>query len=164
MQNYVNEEKRERYFRYYQHYISFFPLVETVNTTIWIFNDSQGGIFFSLSWPQRIFISTSNKVRRNIFVSARMEEEKGASNAQILWSACQALARAVKIMSPDVTIRPLEHEIKAVSKAARKCLDWLNLIFDKITSLILRNSMVMRNPDNTRFAVPLSFFPIDNLY
>ncbi|XP_011262287.2 LOW QUALITY PROTEIN: MICOS complex subunit Mic60 [Camponotus floridanus] len=53
-------------------------------------------------------------------LKARMEEEKGASNAQILWSACQALARAVKIAAPDVTIRPLEPEIKAVSKAAPK--------------------------------------------
>lgn len=51
-----------------------------------------------------------------------MEEEKDVSNAQILWSACQALARAMKAAS-DVTIKPLEPEIKAVSKAARKCLN-----------------------------------------
>ncbi|XP_076166732.1 inner membrane mitochondrial protein mitofilin isoform X2 [Ptiloglossa arizonensis] len=54
----------------------------------------------------------------------RMEEERGASNAQILWSACQALARAVKSAPPgahaEVVIRPLEQEIKAVTKAAPK--------------------------------------------
>nr|XP_012220441.1 PREDICTED: MICOS complex subunit Mic60 isoform X4 [Linepithema humile] len=57
-------------------------------------------------------------------LKARMEEEKGASNAQILWSACQALARAVKVAPPgapkDKAIRPLEPEIKAVCKAAPK--------------------------------------------
>lgn len=59
-----------------------------------------------------------------VSVSVRMEEERGASNAQILWSACQALARAVKSAPPgahaEVVIRPLEQEIKAVTKAARK--------------------------------------------
>lgn len=56
-----------------------------------------------------------------------MEEEKGASNSQILWSACQALARAVKVAPPgapkDKAIRPLEPEIKAVCKAARMYRD-----------------------------------------
>lgn len=56
-----------------------------------------------------------------------MEEEKGASNVQILWAACQALARTVKIAPSgalkDKAIKPLEPEIKAVSKAARKSLD-----------------------------------------
>jgi len=60
-------------------------------------------------------------------VLARMEEEKGASNVQILWAACQALARTVKIAPPgvpkDKAIKPLEPEIKAVSKAARMYLD-----------------------------------------
>jgi len=53
-----------------------------------------------------------------------MEEKKGASNAQILWSACQALSRAVKITPPgtpkDELIRPLESEIQAIYKAARE--------------------------------------------
>ncbi|XP_054001785.1 MICOS complex subunit Mic60 isoform X6 [Hylaeus anthracinus] len=57
-------------------------------------------------------------------LKARTEEERGASNAQILWSACQALARAVKSASPGASlnkaIRPLEPEIKAVTKAAPK--------------------------------------------
>ncbi|XP_032685600.1 MICOS complex subunit Mic60 [Odontomachus brunneus] len=57
-------------------------------------------------------------------LKARMEEEKGLSNVQILWSACQALSRAVKIGPPstptDKVIRPLEPEINAVSKAASK--------------------------------------------
>lgn len=61
-----------------------------------------------------------------------MEEEKGASNAQILWSACQVLARAVKVVSPDAStdkgIRPLEPEIKAISKVARKYLDRVSYI------------------------------------
>ncbi|XP_071867195.1 inner membrane mitochondrial protein mitofilin isoform X5 [Bombus fervidus] len=57
-------------------------------------------------------------------LKARMEEERGASNAQILWSACQALARAVKSAPAgapvEEAIRPLEPEIKAVTKAAPK--------------------------------------------
>ncbi|XP_024887552.1 MICOS complex subunit Mic60 isoform X4 [Temnothorax curvispinosus] len=57
-------------------------------------------------------------------LKARMEEEKGASNVQILWAACQALARTVKAAPPgalkDKAIKPLEPEIKAVSKAAPK--------------------------------------------
>ncbi|CAL7937897.1 unnamed protein product [Xylocopa violacea] len=57
-------------------------------------------------------------------LKARMEEERGASNAQILWSACQALARAVKSAPAGArvedTIRPLEPEIRAVTKAAPK--------------------------------------------
>ncbi|KOC61000.1 Putative mitochondrial inner membrane protein [Habropoda laboriosa] len=57
-------------------------------------------------------------------LKARMEEERGASNAQILWSACQALARAVKSAPSgapiEEVIRPLEPEIKAVTKAAPK--------------------------------------------
>ncbi|XP_015186370.1 PREDICTED: MICOS complex subunit Mic60 isoform X2 [Polistes dominula] len=58
-------------------------------------------------------------------LKARIEEEKGASNAQLLWSACMALARAVKITSKgsssnESTIRPLEPEIKAIAKAASK--------------------------------------------
>lgn len=56
-------------------------------------------------------------------LKARMEEEKGASNAQLLWSACMALSRAVKATSHDSSsskpvIRPLEPEIKAISKVA----------------------------------------------
>jgi hypothetical protein len=55
-----------------------------------------------------------------------MEEKKGASNAQILWSACQALSRAVKVTPPgtpkDELIRPLESEIQAIYKAAREHL------------------------------------------
>ncbi|XP_029034673.1 MICOS complex subunit Mic60 isoform X4 [Osmia bicornis bicornis] len=57
-------------------------------------------------------------------LKARLEEEKAASNAQILWSACLALARAIKnapVGAPiEEVIRPLEPEIKAVTKAAPK--------------------------------------------
>ncbi|XP_050449745.1 MICOS complex subunit Mic60 isoform X2 [Cataglyphis hispanica] len=52
-------------------------------------------------------------------LKARMEEEKDVSNAQVLWSACQALARAIKTVS-DMKLKPLEPEIKAISKAAPK--------------------------------------------
>lgn len=42
----------------------------------------------------------------------------------MLWAACQALGRAVKVAlpgaSPDKPVRPLEPEIKAVTKAARE--------------------------------------------
>ncbi|XP_017878174.1 MICOS complex subunit Mic60 isoform X4 [Ceratina calcarata] len=57
-------------------------------------------------------------------LKARLEEERGASHAQLLWSACQTLARAVKSASPgtpiDEAIRPLEPEIRAIAKAAPK--------------------------------------------
>ncbi|XP_025989548.2 MICOS complex subunit Mic60 isoform X3 [Solenopsis invicta] len=59
-----------------------------------------------------------------VALKTRLEEEKGASNVQILWAACQALARTVKIAPlgapKDKAIKPLEPEIKAVSKAAPK--------------------------------------------
>lgn len=54
----------------------------------------------------------------------RLSEEKGACDAQVLWAACQALSRAIKVSSPGTSsnesIRPLEAEIKAVAKVARK--------------------------------------------
>ncbi|XP_018313439.1 MICOS complex subunit Mic60 isoform X1 [Mycetomoellerius zeteki] len=57
-------------------------------------------------------------------LKARMEEEKGASNVQILWATCQALARTVKAVQSgalkDKVIKPLEPEIKAICKAAPK--------------------------------------------
>ncbi|XP_070519400.1 MICOS complex subunit Mic60 isoform X5 [Cardiocondyla obscurior] len=57
-------------------------------------------------------------------LKARIEEEKGASNVQILWAACQALARTVRVAplgaAKDKAIKPLEPEIKAVCKAAPK--------------------------------------------
>lgn len=77
-----------------------------------------------------------------LFVSARMEEERGASNAQILWSACQALARAVKSAPAGVAvgevIRPLEPEIKAVTKAARKHSIYFLIIY--VPSFDVNNS------------------------
>ncbi|XP_012281566.1 MICOS complex subunit Mic60 isoform X1 [Orussus abietinus] len=57
-------------------------------------------------------------------LKARLDEERSACDAQMLWAACQALARAVKVAppgaTPDKAIRPLEPEINAVSKAAPK--------------------------------------------
>ncbi|XP_076759351.1 inner membrane mitochondrial protein mitofilin isoform X4 [Xylocopa sonorina] len=57
-------------------------------------------------------------------LNERKEEEEKASSAQILWSACLALARAVKSAPAGARvediIRPLEPEIKAVTKAAPK--------------------------------------------
>ncbi|KAG5317823.1 MIC60 protein, partial [Pseudoatta argentina] len=56
-------------------------------------------------------------------LKARVEEEKGASNVQILWATCQALARTVKVIHSDAkdkVITPLEPEIKAIFKAAPK--------------------------------------------
>ncbi|XP_015110456.1 MICOS complex subunit Mic60 [Diachasma alloeum] len=54
----------------------------------------------------------------------RLSEEKGACDAQMLWAACQALGRAIKVAPPgapsDKPVRPLEAEINAVSKVAPK--------------------------------------------
>ncbi|XP_063993152.1 MICOS complex subunit Mic60 isoform X2 [Diachasmimorpha longicaudata] len=54
----------------------------------------------------------------------RLSEEKGACDAQMLWAACQALGRAMKVAPPgapaDKPVRPLEAEINAVSKVAPK--------------------------------------------
>ena len=56
--------------------------------------------------------------------TVRLNEEKGACDAQMLWAACQALSRAVKVAPPGATlekaVRPLEPEIKAVYKVARE--------------------------------------------
>ncbi|XP_043276509.1 MICOS complex subunit Mic60 isoform X2 [Venturia canescens] len=57
-------------------------------------------------------------------LAVRLNEEKGACDAQMLWAACQALARAIKVAPPGATadkaVRPLEPEIKAVYKVAPK--------------------------------------------
>ncbi|KAG8035538.1 hypothetical protein G9C98_006991 [Cotesia typhae] len=54
----------------------------------------------------------------------RLSEEKGACEVQVLWAACQALARAVKAtphsILDDQPLRPLELEIKAVEHMARR--------------------------------------------
>ncbi|XP_076395389.1 inner membrane mitochondrial protein mitofilin isoform X1 [Megachile rotundata] len=69
-------------------------------------------------------LETALNVYKQESSRARLEEEKAASNAQILWSACQALARAIKNApvgaNVEEVIRPLEPEIKAVTKAAPK--------------------------------------------
>lgn len=69
---------------------------------------------------------TSNITLYKYFYSviARLAEDKGACEAQMLWAACQALARAVKLAplgtSLEKSVRPLAAEIQAVRKAARK--------------------------------------------
>lgn len=54
----------------------------------------------------------------------RLEADKLSRNSQVLWSACQALHRAVRNSSPGVSwqdsMKPLQHEITAIKKAARK--------------------------------------------
>lgn len=59
-----------------------------------------------------------------LVVTDRLNAEKDASGAQLMWGACQALGRAVKAAppgtSPEKSVRPLEPEIKAIVKAARK--------------------------------------------
>ncbi|XP_008546024.1 MICOS complex subunit Mic60 [Microplitis demolitor] len=53
----------------------------------------------------------------------RLSEEKGACEVQVLWAACQSLARAVKATDSilvEQPLRPLELEIKAVLKVAPK--------------------------------------------
>ncbi|XP_048515051.1 MICOS complex subunit Mic60 isoform X3 [Athalia rosae] len=55
-------------------------------------------------------------------LKARIEQEKSSSNAQLLWGACQTLARAVKVAPPGAkaedVVRPLNAEIRAVEKSA----------------------------------------------
>lgn len=52
----------------------------------------------------------------------RVEADKMAHQSQVLWSACQALHRAVKTSVPGVAwadqMKPLEAEIDAIKKAA----------------------------------------------
>ncbi|XP_051157854.1 MICOS complex subunit Mic60 isoform X2 [Leptopilina boulardi] len=66
----------------------------------------------------------------------RINQEKGACDAQMLWSACQALARAVKVAPPgapkDKAVRPLEPEIIAVRKAAPKDDALVNAVVEGI--------------------------------
>uniref|UniRef100_A0A0C9REU9 MICOS complex subunit MIC60 n=1 Tax=Fopius arisanus TaxID=64838 RepID=A0A0C9REU9_9HYME len=54
----------------------------------------------------------------------RLSEDKGACDAQMLWAACQALGRAIKVTATgtpsDRPVRPLEAEINAISKVAPK--------------------------------------------
>lgn len=55
-------------------------------------------------------------------ILARAESEKCANQAQALWAACQALWASVRTGEPGVhwqqKLRPLQTEIKAVSRAA----------------------------------------------
>ncbi|XP_008207246.1 MICOS complex subunit Mic60 isoform X2 [Nasonia vitripennis] len=57
-------------------------------------------------------------------LKSRLDAEKDASEAQLMWGACQALVRAVKAAppgtSPEKAVRPLDPEIKAIVKAAPK--------------------------------------------
>ncbi|XP_058797751.1 MICOS complex subunit Mic60-like [Phymastichus coffea] len=57
-------------------------------------------------------------------LKSRLDAEKDASEAQLMWGACQTLARAVKAAppgtAPEEALRPLEPEIKAIAKAAPK--------------------------------------------
>ncbi|KAL7306985.1 hypothetical protein TKK_0000736 [Trichogramma kaykai] len=51
-----------------------------------------------------------------------MEAEKDANEAQLMWGACQSLARAVKAAPPGTkpqeSLRPLDAEIRSIVKAA----------------------------------------------
>ncbi|KAI4462079.1 mitofilin [Holotrichia oblita] len=68
------------------------------------------------------------KVRNNI--------DKDAHQAQVLWAACQALYRAVKIGCPGFPwseqLRPLDPEIKAVKLAADKHDELVNAVVEGI--------------------------------
>lgn len=58
------------------------------------------------------------------YVSERVEADKIAHQSQVLWSACQALHRAVKTTLPGMAwkdqIKPLNAEVEAIKKAAGK--------------------------------------------
>ncbi|XP_071050130.1 MICOS complex subunit Mic60 isoform X2 [Onthophagus taurus] len=55
-------------------------------------------------------------------IKARTEADKAAHQAQVLWSACQALYKSIKVGCPGLPwtdqLRPLEPEITAVESAA----------------------------------------------
>ncbi|XP_014235461.1 MICOS complex subunit Mic60 isoform X2 [Trichogramma pretiosum] len=55
-------------------------------------------------------------------IKSRMEAEKDANEAQLMWGACQSLARAVKAAPPGTkpqeSLRPLDAEIRSIVKAA----------------------------------------------
>lgn len=81
-----------------------------------------------------VFYFNSN----SIFI-ARAEADKMAHQAQVLWSACQALYRSIKAGCPGVPwkeqIRPLEPEITAVTKAAGR----FHIIYEFILKKIKLN-------------------------
>ncbi|XP_011340247.1 MICOS complex subunit Mic60 isoform X1 [Ooceraea biroi] len=88
-------------------------------------------------------------------LKAHIEEKKGASNAQILWSACQALSRAVKVAPPgtpkDEIIRPLEPEIQAVCKAAPKEEPLVHAALQSIPEEAVKRGVFPENTLRERF-------------
>lgn len=67
---------------------------------------------------------TIKKIKLLCSVLERIEADKVAKQSQVLWSACQALHRAVKSSTPGLSwreqIKPLQKEIDAIKKAASK--------------------------------------------
>ncbi|XP_046422105.1 MICOS complex subunit Mic60 isoform X1 [Neodiprion fabricii] len=88
-------------------------------------------------------------------LKARLEEEKSSSNAQMLWGACQALARAVKVAPPGVkaedAVRPLEAEIKAVSKAANGSDPLVNAVINGIPEIASKRGVFPEDALRERF-------------
>ncbi|KAG7200657.1 hypothetical protein KM043_001211 [Ampulex compressa] len=85
---------------------------------------SEQGEADSLKFKTQMAAVIGKSLALQTALKARMEEEKNVLNAQVLWSACQALARAVKATpdgaSTEKVTKPLEPEIKAMVKAAPK--------------------------------------------
>ncbi|XP_043462629.1 MICOS complex subunit Mic60 [Leptopilina heterotoma] len=85
----------------------------------------------------------------------RINQEKGACDAQMLWSACQALARAVKVAPPgapkDKAVRPLEPEIIAVRKAALKDDALVNAVVEGIPEEASKRGVFPENALRERF-------------
>ncbi|XP_017777213.1 PREDICTED: MICOS complex subunit Mic60 [Nicrophorus vespilloides] len=71
-------------------------------------------------------------------MKARADADKTAHQAQVLWSACQALFRSVKAGCPGVAwmdqLRPLEAEIHAVKSAAAENDELVKVVIEGIPS------------------------------
>lgn len=69
-------------------------------------------------------------------IKARNDADQSSKQAQVLWSACQALIRAIRAGCPGVPwkdqIRPLEPEVNAVVKAAAPNDELVSAVIDGI--------------------------------
>ncbi|KAJ8942754.1 hypothetical protein NQ314_009965 [Rhamnusium bicolor] len=72
----------------------------------------------------------------DVAVKDKIDADEAARQAQVLWSACQALLRAIKAGCPGLAwkdqIRPLEPEITAVKRAAAQNDELVSVVINGI--------------------------------
>lgn len=88
-------------------------------------------------------------------LKARSDADKTAKKAQILWSACQTLIKAVKTSAvgkpAEEQLRPLKDEITAVKKASNETDELVNAVIDAIPEEALSRGVFPEDVLRERF-------------